>query len=62
MHTTELITSAEAARRMGLSRMTVNRRVRSGDIPAAGRLPGRTGAWLFDPDVIDQLAREGVNQ
>lgn len=55
MYTTELLTSAEAADRLGISRMTVNRRVRSGDIPAAGRLPGRTGAWLFDPAVIDNL-------
>lgn len=62
MSNLELLTSAEARDRLGMSRTAFSRRVLAGEIPAAGRLPGRTGAWLFSPDVIDQLAREGVNQ
>lgn len=54
----ELLTSAEARNRLGMSRTAFGRRVLAGEIPAAGRLPGRTGAWLFDPETIDALATE----
>lgn len=62
MFMTDLLTSGEAAERLGVSRMTLNRRVRAGLIPAATRLPGRTGAWLFDPDTITALKEQADHE
>jgi hypothetical protein len=56
--TAEYIGAAEAARRLGIDRSTFNKQVRMGAIPTALKLPGRTGARLFDPAVIDRLAQE----
>lgn len=53
-----LIGSAEAARRLGVDRSHLNRLVRMGAIPAAGKLHGLTGARLFDPDDIDRAAAQ----
>lgn len=53
---TRLIGSAEAARRLGVDRSHLNRLVRMGAIRAVTQLDGRTGARLFDPEVIDQAA------
>lgn len=53
----EYLGAAEAARRLGIDRSTFNKQVRMGAIPTAMKLPGRTGARLFDPAVIDRLAR-----
>lgn len=60
MASSELMASAEAARALNMPRTTFNRRVLQGLIPAAHRLPGKTGAWLFDPAVIADLAKEGT--
>lgn len=43
---------------LGIDRSRVVRRVRNGSIPTVGKLPGRTGAHLFDREAIDALARE----
>lgn len=53
---TSLIGSAQAAKVFGVNRATFNRWVASGDIPVAVEMDGRTGARLFDADVIEQLA------
>lgn len=58
----DLMTSAQAAEALGVSRPTLNRRVRSGAVPAAFRLTGKRGAWLFDPEVITRLQGEGVKK
>ena len=54
----DLIGSKEAAARMGLSRDHFNRLVRSGLIPVAVKLHGRTAARLFDPADIDRVKRD----
>ncbi|MHC0070502.1 helix-turn-helix domain-containing protein [Corynebacterium variabile] len=50
-----LMSTEEVASRLGIDRSTVTRRVIAGTLPAMGRLPGRTGAYLFDPDTIAAL-------
>lgn len=54
----KLLTAAEVAERFGEDRTTILQRVKDGRLPAAQRLPGRTGAYLFDPEVVDLVARE----
>ena len=54
----ELIGAAEAARRLGVDRSTFNKQVRMGAVPTAMKLPGLTGARLFDPEVFERIARQ----
>jgi len=49
------LNSEQAAEILGLSRATINRQAAAGSIPAT-KLPGRTGAFIFDRDVIESLA------
>lgn len=49
--TIELLTTAQVAAARGVSVDTVQRWARSGVIPVAFRVAGRTGAMLFDPTV-----------
>ena len=54
-----LIGSAQAAKRFGQSgvdRATFNRWVAEGLIPVAIEVEGKTGARLFDADLIDAIA------
>jgi excisionase family DNA binding protein len=60
--TTALLTTRQAAERLGVDRGTVSRAAAAGRLPAAGKLPGRTGAYLFDVEVIDDAAREWKRQ
>ena len=53
----QLIGSLEAARRLRMHRATFNKLVTDGAIPVAAEIPGRTGARLFDPAVIAELAQ-----
>ena len=48
----------EAARRIGVHRKHFNKLAATGTVPTALQLPGRTGARLFDPEVIDALAKQ----
>lgn len=50
----KVLTTAEAADKLGCSASTIRRLVRSGVIEAV-KLPGRTGPFLFDPEVIDAI-------
>jgi predicted DNA-binding transcriptional regulator AlpA len=50
------ITATEVATILGIDPRTVQRRAAKGTLPSTGKLPGRTGPYLFDPEVIDQLA------
>lgn len=43
------LTSAELAEQLGVDRTTVVRRIEAGLLNPVAKLPGRTGAWLFDP-------------
>lgn len=54
MNSSTLVTSNEACERLGISRPTLSRWVTSGRLKPAQKLPGVRGAYLFDPEVIDQ--------
>lgn len=51
-----LITTAQAAERLGIERSTLSRWVTAGRIAPAMQLPGATGAMLFDPGAVARLA------
>lgn len=53
-----LLTSAEAARKLGIRKRTLLRRVETGQIPFVRKLHEPNGAYLFEPSVIDYLARQ----
>lgn len=57
-----LITSAQARARLDMPRSTFHRRVSQGCIPVAYQLPGRRGACLFDPEVIDSLKEQADHE
>ena len=52
----KLLTTAEAAQRLGVSIATLNRWANNGTIRVAVQAPGRTGVRLYDEDEIS--ARE----
>ena len=59
-----LIGSAAAAQQHGVDRATFNRWVKAGKIPTAHKMPGLTGARLFDPVKVtahDPRRTAGVN-
>jgi hypothetical protein len=47
------LTSSQLADRLGVDRTTISRRVEAGTLTPAAKLPGKTGAWLFDPDAYE---------
>lgn len=51
----ETITTAEAAQILGKSVATVNRLVALGRLTPARKLPGKTGAYLFDRAAVEAL-------
>lgn len=53
-----MLTTQQVAEVLGIDRSRVVRRVRNGSIPTVGKLPGRTGAHLFDRAVIDSLKEQ----
>lgn len=53
-----LIGADEAAHLLKKSRATIQRRARAGELPVAHRGPGRTGAYLFDREAVEALAKE----
>lgn len=53
-----LVGSAQAAKIFGVHRATFTRWVQAGEVPIFTQVEGRTGAQLFDLDVIEELARE----
>lgn len=59
---THLLTAAETAGRLNVDRSVVLKLARAGRLRHAHKLPGRTGAYLFDPaDVADFAAnRDGA--
>lgn len=50
----EFLTSSQLADRLGVDRTTISRRVEAGVLIPAAKLPGKTGAFLFDPNAYDQ--------
>lgn len=55
----DLMTTAQVAERLRVTARTVNRWVEAGRLPVAQRLPGATGANLFDPATVDELEAQG---
>lgn len=55
MPDTELLTTSQVAMKANVSVRTVVRWVESGQLPVAQRLPGKTGALLFDPSDVDRV-------
>lgn len=51
----DLIGTTEAAQRKGVDRSTFFRWVQLGHIKPVMKLPGQTGAMLFDPTEVDAL-------
>lgn len=52
----DLMTAAEVAGKLRLSRRHVHRLVESGELPEAGQLPGKTGARLFRRSDVEAVA------
>ncbi len=55
---TQFVTTSQVATLCGVTVRTVHRWVATGRIVPAHRLPGETGALLFDPADVDAIARE----
>jgi len=51
-----LLTSAQVADILGKSVRTIHRLAESGDLAPALKVPGKTGAFLFDPADVEALA------
>jgi len=55
-----LVTSQEAAARLGKSPRTVHRLVRSGVLVPAHQAPGPNGAFLFRRSDVERLAKQAA--
>lgn len=53
-----LIPTSEVAALLSIHVATVVRKAQAGEIPFAVKLPGETGAYLFDRAEVERLARE----
>ena len=54
----DVLPSVEVASKLGLTRAGLTRLVQRGGLTPVVKLPGRTGAYLFDPDEVAALAAE----
>lgn len=52
----QLLTAHDVALILGVSRHAVYRRRKSGALPTVAKVPGATGAYLFDRTVIESIA------
>lgn len=52
------LTSLEAAERLNVDRTTIRRLVQRGALTPLTKLPGRTGAYLFEAADVEALAAE----
>lgn len=50
-----MITTAEACELIGIDKSTLSRWVQSGRIAYVQKLPGRNGAFLFDPTEVERV-------
>lgn len=53
MTSLELMTSKEVAKLLGVTQRYVASLARKGEIESAQKLPGKTGALLFDPKEVE---------
>lgn len=56
----DLLATAEAAARLGITPRHVARLVLDGKLTPAAKAPGIRGAYLFDRSQIEALAKDGV--
>lgn len=54
----DLVASQVVCARLNIDRSTLSRWVTAGRITPAIRLPGKNGAFLFNPADVDRLERE----
>jgi hypothetical protein len=54
MTTRKHITARQIVETRGVSHKTVMRMIANGNIVPAGKLPGDTGAYLFEPEEVDR--------
>ena len=54
------MTTTEVAALLGKQTRTVQRQADAGLLPTIGKLPGRTGAYLFDRDAIEALTERAA--
>jgi excisionase family DNA binding protein len=54
----ELLSTTQVCERLGIDRSTLTRWVGAGRIAAAHKLPGRSGAYLFDPAEVERVKAE----
>jgi excisionase family DNA binding protein len=57
-----ILTTAEVARRLRLSRNTVQRMAADGRLTPRDKFPGRTGGYLFDETEVAQLELAGAGK
>lgn len=55
---TKLVSAHNAAETLGITRRSLLGRVARGKITPALKMPGRTGAYLFDAEQVERLAAE----
>lgn len=55
MATPVLLGTAEACRLLEVNKSTLTRWVTAGRISAAQKLPGKNGAYLFDPAEVERV-------
>ena len=53
-----LLSTAQVAKMLGKSTRTIHRMADSGELPYVEKLEGLTGAYVFDPSVIELIARQ----
>ena len=56
--TTNLITTAQAAARLGVTPTTIFNHMKAGRLVPVAKLPTVTGPYLFDADDVDALAAQ----
>lgn len=53
-----LITTKQVSELLGVDVRTVHRLTDSGALPHEIKVPGQTGAYLFDPDVVERFRQQ----
>jgi excisionase family DNA binding protein len=54
----QLIPTKQVAELLGVNVRTVHRLADKKLLPAAHKIDGKTGAWLFDRDVVEMFRRQ----
>ena len=54
----DLLSTAEAAERIGVSVRTLNRMAEDGRITPAAKAPGLRGGYLYEPAEVERVAAE----